>query len=266
MLKKQNREVKHFSCNYIYNLFNYIRIIIYKRFSNNSHVNKMTRKEHIEKCLELFDKEKKRFDMFSEQVKVFFKENEVLNKDPFPILHTLKSRVKNRTHLEDKLNRKWNKNEEVTEQNFFTEITDLAGVRVLHLHLDQFPIIHNEIINNIQIYHEWVLLETPKAYIWDKEKEAVYKGLDIEVQTKESNYTSIHYVVKPNKESFVTCEIQVRTLFEETWGEIDHTINYPHPTTSIACKEQIKVLAKLVNAGTRLADSIFASHKEHEKK
>ena len=40
-------------------------------------------------------------------------------------------------------------------------------------------------------------------------------------------------------------------------GEIDHTINYPHATNSIACKEQIRVLAKLVSTGTRLADSIF---------
>ena len=44
----------------------------------------------------------------------------------------------------------------------------------------------------------------------------------------------------------ICCEIQVRTLFEEIWGEIDHTINYPHSTESIACKEQLKVLTKLI--------------------
>lgn len=56
-----------------------------------------------------------------------------------------------------------------------------------------------------------------------------------------------------------TAEIQVRTLAEELWGEVDHTINYPHPSTVIACKEQIKVLARLTSSCTRLVDSIFLS-------
>ena len=67
-----------------------------------------------------------------------------------------------------------------------------------------------------------------------------------------------------NEKSDVTCEIQVRTLFEEIWGEIDHTINYPHATNSIACKEQIRVLAKLVSTGTRLADSIFRTYDKYK--
>ncbi len=226
----------------------------------------MTREEHIANCLQLYEKEKERFTTFSQQTMVFFKENKNLNLPPLPVLHSLKSRVKDKSHLEDKLNRKWNDGSQVTSENLFQEVTDLGGVRILHLHLDQFPTIHKEIMNNIDRYHEWVLFEKPKAYIWDKEKESIYKELDIDVHTKDSNYTSIHYVVKPNAQSFITCEIQVRTLFEEIWGEIDHSINYPHPTDSVACREQIKVLAKLVNAGTRLADAIFASHKEHLKK
>ena len=74
----------------------------------------------------------------------------------------------------------------------------------------------------------------------------------------------MHYVIKPNNnENAICCEIQVRTLFEEIWGEIDHSINYPNKTESIACSEQLKVLSKLSSTGTRLADSIFRSHIEH---
>ncbi len=226
----------------------------------------MERENHIKEYLNLFDDEKERFKIFSEQVKIFFSENNKLNDLPLPIVHSIKSRVKDISHLEDKLNRKWYDGEEITKENFFEKITDLGGVRVLHLHQEQFLTIHTEIMNNIEKYKEWVLFEKPKAYIWDKEKESFYKDLGIDVQTKDSNYTSIHYVIRPNSESFITCEIQVRTVFEEIWGEIDHTINYPHPTDSIACKEQIKVLAKLVNAGTRLASSIFNSFDEFKNK
>ena len=55
-------------------------------------------------------------------------------------------------------------------------------------------------------------------------------------------------------------------LFEEIWGEIDHTINYPYPTEIVACKEQLRVLAKLVSTGTRLADSIFRTYNDADKK
>lgn len=76
-------------------------------------------------------------------------------------------------------------------------------------------------------------------------------------------YRSVHYVVKPNNPNPTCCEIQVRTLFEEIWGEIDHNINYPHKTDDIACKEQLRVLSKLVSTGTRLADSIFRTYEDH---
>lgn len=223
------------------------------------------REENIKECMSLFQRYRDRFAIFEQQVSAFFKNNEALNSPPFPLVHSFKSRIKEASHLEDKLNRKWEKGEFVTPDNFFDEITDLCGVRVLHLSHEQFPSIHKEIMRNIFDYNDWVLHEKPKAYIWDKEKEEQYKEMGLDVQTKESNYTSMHYVVRPNKASFVSCEIQVRTLFEEVWGEIDHQINYPRRTDSVACKEQIKVLSKLVNAGSRLADAIFITHKDFHK-
>ncbi len=83
-------------------------------------------------------------------------------------------------------------------------------------------------------------------------------------------YTSVHYVIKPKKMTQYTCEIQVRTLMEEVWGEVDHTINYPDKTRSLACSEQIATLARATSAATRLVDSIFRSHADfqdsHSKK
>jgi ppGpp synthetase/RelA/SpoT-type nucleotidyltranferase len=111
---------------------------------------------------------------------------------------------------------------------------------------------------------DWVLAEKPKAYTWDPESRDFFSGLELEVLVKESFYTSVHYVVKPRVDSDLSCEIQVRTLFEEVWGEIDHQLNYPVESKSIACKEQLRVLARLVGAGSRLADAIFRIH-ESEK-
>ena len=135
-------------------------------------------------------------------------------------------------------------------------MTDLAGVRVLHLYQDQFPVIHACIMNQMES-QEWVFQEQPKVYSWDPEAIEFFRSIGLVPEIKASYYTSIHYVVKPKANSNICCEIQVRTLFEEIWGEIDHSMNYPHPTDNRACQEQLRVLSKLVSTGTRLADSIF---------
>lgn len=118
--------------------------------------------------------------------------------------------------------------------------------------------------NKIHKQKDWTLVEPPKAYTWDPESKQFFESLEIGVEIKESYYTSVHYVVRPRLDSPLCCEIQVRTLFEEIWGEVDHTLNYPTKSENLACREQLKVLAKLVGAGSRLVDSIFRSEKSNE--
>jgi len=178
-----------------------------------------------------------------------------------PVIHSIKVRLKDLTHLEAKIARKLAEGVEISKENVFDKITDLAGIRVMHLHQAQFTPIHACIQKQID-NHDWVLFEPPKAYTWDPESCAFFESHGLKVQVKDSFYTSIHYVVKPRVDSIAACEIQVRTLFEEIWGEIDHTINYPIPTTNVSCREQIRVLARLVGAGSRLADSIFKTHQQ----
>lgn len=183
------------------------------------------------------------------------------------VIHSIKSRIKDAEHLRDKLQRKIQSGRKITISNFRNEVTDLIGVRILYLYQDQFEIIHNEIMRQINERKEWKLMEEPKAYTWDPEAAKTYDDLGIRHEIKETFYTSVHYVIRPynNNSQPICCEIQVRTLFEEIWGEIDHTINYPHATDSIACKEQLKVLAKLISSGTRLSDSIFRSYNEYNE-
>lgn len=216
-----------------------------------------------ENAIIAYNEKKFEYEQFLASVLVFFQKHPRLNISPLPIVHSIKSRLKDVVSLEKKIYRKQEENGIViSDQNIFTEITDFIGVRVLHLHQDQFVEIHNAIINKINT-GDWIFVEQPKAYTWDPETVKFYENLGIDTIVRDTFYTSIHYLVKPNNKNTICCEIQVRTLFEEIWGEIDHTINYPEPTTSIACKEQLRVLSKLVSTGTRLADSIFRSHVEH---
>ncbi|MBU0913248.1 MAG: RelA/SpoT domain-containing protein [Gammaproteobacteria bacterium] len=219
--------------------------------------------ELIDEIVQPYINDKHLFERFMNAVVDTFKLEPSLNQYGNPIIYTIKSRLKDLQHLKEKVGRKSTNSDfpPLTADNLFERITDLAGVRVIHLYQDQFVHIHNLIQKQIAS-GEWYLKEKPIAYSWDPESSNHFKGFGLESKVKDSYYTSIHYVVKPKESSNICCEIQIRTLFEEVWGEIDHTINYPQPTNSASCREQLRVLSKLVSTGTRLADSIFRSHNE----
>ena len=180
------------------------------------------------------------------------------------LVHSVKQRTKDPDHLRSKLVRKLRESKaaaeptEISKDNLFKQINDLAGFRILHLHTRQIKDIHNELF---AIFDEqrWILVEGPIAKTWDDESRSYFRALGWETENSESMYTSVHYVVQPNSRSELTCEIQVRTLMEEVWGEVDHSINYPVKSASQSCREQIKVLARLTSSCSRLVDSIFLS-------
>lgn len=219
----------------------------------------MNKNESIEAAISKFIDKKHELTIFMEGVEKWFITHPNLHKTDLQIVHSVKMRLKDPDHLRKKLEKKWNDGNFVGPDNLFDNITDLAGVRVLHVHQDQFPAIHTEIMNKVITLKDWHLSESPRAYTWDPESKRFFEEVGIDVQVKDSFYTSVHYLVRPRSDSPICCEIQVRTLFEEIWGEVDHTLNYPDPSLSVSCREQLLVLAKLVGAGSRLVDSIFRS-------
>jgi len=184
------------------------------------------------------------------------------------LIHSSKYRAKEPSHLRDKLLRKAEEARAkgrkfgITAGNLFDRVSDLAGVRLMHLHMRQMETIHPLIIEVLK-GEGYVLEGRPEARTWDPEYAELFKRLGLKVKRDESLYTSVHYTVKQNTRTPRLCELQVRTLAEEIWGEVSHRINYPHETDSVACKEQLKVLARLVSGCTRLVDSIMASYAEH---
>lgn len=223
----------------------------------------------ITACLDRYKREEKAIRNFGISVVKFFEDDESLfghNSGETSPIHSIRWRGKSPEHLREKLIRKKvRENRTISAANLLKEVTDLFGVRVLHLYGHQLSSIHSSIMDYVQAGH-WVFFETPKAYTWDPEEHERLGKLGLTSTMKPSYYTSVHYVVKPREDTDIACEIQVRTLFEEVWGELDHTINYPEDTTSVACREQLLVLAKVVGAGTRLVDALFRSHEEHRNR
>ena len=84
----------------------------------------------------------------------------------------MKYRAKDPEHLRDKLQRKMHKTLEpgqqfdITPDNLFEKVTDLAGVRLLHLYTAQFSDI-NRILLELLSQEGYNILEGPTARTWD---------------------------------------------------------------------------------------------------
>jgi ppGpp synthetase/RelA/SpoT-type nucleotidyltranferase len=166
-----------------------------------------------------------------------------------PAVHSLKMRIKDPDHLVAKIIRKRvdDPTLEVSEANYSTVITDLVGIRALHLFKDDWRPIHEAVNAN------WELVEPPVAYVRrgdSEELEKAFAECGCTVAKHPFGYRSLHYLVKcqPTKAVTLLVELQVRTLFEEGWSEIDHRIRYPYG-------ENEEVLSRFLELFNRLAGS-----------
>jgi putative GTP pyrophosphokinase len=220
----------------------------------------------IEALLEAYDRHKSHITLFRDQLLIALSNAQALNRH----IHSIRSRLKDLEHLRDKLGRKILKCRaagtpfEITPDNLLLKINDLAGVRILHLYTRQIRDI-DAALREIFREAQYELIEGPFARTWDDESREFFKQCGIEAQESPSMYTSVHYVIGSASRTKATAEIQVRTLSEEVWGEVDHTLNYPHKTDSVACSEQLKVLARVTSSATRLVDSIFLTMDDHRR-
>jgi ppGpp synthetase/RelA/SpoT-type nucleotidyltranferase len=221
--------------------------------------------KEIDALVKHFEKNRDKFERLAKVIATQLSEHPRLK----PHYHSIRYRVKDPEHLRKKLIRKAlettekGKHFNISTSNLFDKIEDLAGVRILHLHSDQIEDI-NDALKFIFEEERYKILEGPVANTWDDEYKNLFRQLSISVRPRESLYTSVHYVIGSNNIYRTRCEIQVRTLSEEVWGEVSHKINYPEETDSIACQEQIKVLARVTSSCTRLVDSIFKSECEYK--
>ena len=218
-------------------------------------------KEQIDAIVARFESQRSLASQFLENIHTMFSGSA----DLMALVHSVKYRVKDQERLRDKLVRKMLKAQEafnITPDNLHSKINDLAGYRILHLHTQQMEQINRVILNLID-EAQYPLIEGPKARIWDEESKSYFEGIGITTVVSPNMYSSVHYVIEASSKTKLTCEIQVRTLAEEVWGEVDHTFNYPHATDCVACREQIRVLARVASSCSRLVDSIFKSYEDY---
>jgi putative GTP pyrophosphokinase len=172
----------------------------------------------------------------------------------FPKVHSVRWRIKDAEHLMEKIVRKRAgsepKYEHIAPENYSEIVTDLIGLRVLHLFKDDSFDIHQEISKVFE------LAEDPKLYYRQGDDELLgqrFAAAGFSYQQHPAGYRSAHYVIRTTIiAEKVTAELQVRTLFEEGWSEIDHRIRYPNHTDN----ELITYFLTLFNRTAGSADEM----------
>src|SRR5437867_3223681 len=98
----------------------------------------------IEEAVEHFVANRHLFETFAQALMVYLQNN----RDLYKYIHFMKHRVKDPDHLRGKLERKYLESKQLGQSvtidasNLFEQITDLAGVRIIHLHTEQMREIH----------------------------------------------------------------------------------------------------------------------------
>ena len=95
--------------------------------------------------------------------------------------------------------------------------------------MEEPPKVHMRLGDFSDIYSDWIASDN----IFDRK-----------------HYRSVHYIVKYQG---VYMEIQIRTLFEEGWGEIDHHILYPYKKSDPMLTEFSELLNRLSGMGDEMA-------------
>lgn len=173
-------------------------------------------------------------------------------------VHSVKSRIKNPERLIEKIIRKTRSRKDkygedffFSEDNYKKEITDLIGIRVLHIFKDQWKDIHDFIIKT------WNVVEIT-ANIREGDDRSIFDDLNIEVISRKSGYRSVHYLIELNftQENTTIAEIQVRTIFEEGYGEIDHRLRYSHEEIPEILKSNLLLFNRIVGSADEMASLI----------
>lgn len=148
----------------------------------------------------------------------------------FNDVHSVRWRVKEANHVLEKIVRKRadkvQKYAQIDKDNYHEVMTDLVGIRALHLFKEDFFAI------DASLRSLWTPVEPPTAYIRDGDENEFTKQLQesgFEIKQHSAGYRSVHYIIASQPLSRrVFVELQVRTIFEEGWSEIDHRVRYPN--------------------------------------
>ena len=170
-----------------------------------------------------------------------------------PSMPTYKSRIKSFNSYYRKVLRL--KAEEAACRGKLVSLTDMMGIRVICAFLEDLSVVEQQVKDNFTV------------------REVEYKGSGDNF--REFGYESVHVLISipddcmPKDISIdipkdTVCEIQIRTILQDAWAEVEHELIYKTEFTPFDMPLRRKLAS--INASLSLADTIFQEIRDYQKK
>ncbi len=202
-------------------------------------------KKQKEAILLSFLNEKDKFRRLAEYFLQLMKNDPLMPKES---LHTIIYRIKNESRLIEKiikLNKKTDDLPPIREQNYHERINDLLGIRMICLRLSD--------VENIEAYLKLLSEDNIITFLNGPEHKRSFilpvnpgEALPEVIDLRYTGYSSIHYQIKLGKNTDasdelkdIQFELQLRTILEEAWSEIDHKYRYVSSRSGVHLPEEI---------------------------
>lgn len=172
--------------------------------------------------------------------------------NPSPVRTTF-IRIKRPEKVVDKIMRRPDQFPEGLSPSSFHKMHDTIGVRVVVYYLSQLPLIDRALRSSDTRIVEISKNDPPEGYLSMDLMRRL--GLThLAHKEKESGYSSIHYTARLAKSSVPKeirpyFEIQMRTLTQEMWSELEHGLAYKLDSrTNYSAMRRFNILAKELSA------------------
>jgi hypothetical protein len=111
--------------------------------------------------------------------------------------------------------------------------------------------------------------EQPVANVCEGDRSELiekFKSQGLEILKHKYGYRSVHYqILLVHNKKEITAEIQVRTLFEEAWSEIDHRMRYPYNLNDKLVSEYLVIFNRLAGSADEMGSFIKMLKKGHDR-
>lgn len=163
------------------------------------------------------------------------------------------TRIKRPESIVDKIKRKPKDYPQGLSEDSLTRMHDVVGGRLVVFFLSDLAIIDEVLRHSPEL--EISATDTPEAFLADGNQPS---GLDLgrfRTTRRDSGYLALHYTAKFRQgnpappEGSVWFEIQVRTVAEDCWAEIEHALGYKTDGNTFPdIQEQFRILSGMLQS------------------
>ena len=166
---------------------------------------------------------------------------------------TYKSRVKSFDSYYKKILRKF---PDAASRGELVQLTDMMGIRVICPFMEDLAEVERQLLANFDVR------EVERKGAEQSFREFGYESVHVLIKIPSDCYPadSEKYALKPD----TVCEIQIRTILQDAWAEVEHELVYKADFSPVDLPLRRKLAS--INASLTLSDIIFQEIRDYQKK